>query len=132
YATQFVLLARAFSPDAPVGLLYGGVGLIFFAKHLIPSLTLMDVGIREGAAVFFLSTQLGLPQATAFNAAFFLFLLNLVAPAALGAPLLLRLRFEQSGDGDDDESSDDDTKRRPLGSNAGSSDTRAEQAGTLR
>jgi len=95
YATQFVLLARAFSPDAPVGLLYGGVGLIFFAKHLIPSLTLMDVGIREGAAVFFLSTQLGLPQATAFNAAFFLFLLNLVAPAALGAPLLLRLRFEQ-------------------------------------
>ncbi|PSQ67790.1 MAG: hypothetical protein BRD29_05350, partial [Bacteroidetes bacterium QH_2_67_10] len=33
--------------------------------------------------------------ATAFNAAFFLFLLNLVAPAALGAPLLLRLRFEQ-------------------------------------
>ena len=95
YLTQFVLLARAFSPGASLNMLYGGVALVFFAKFLLPSLTMMDVGIREGAAVFFLSVQFGLPQATSFNAAFLLFLINLVLPAALGAPLLLHLRFEK-------------------------------------
>lgn len=95
YATQFVLLARAFAPGASFALLYGGTGLVFFAKHLIPSLTMMDVGIREGAAVFFLHARLGVPEAAAFNAAFVLFLTNLVLPAAAGAPLLLRLRFEK-------------------------------------
>ena len=100
YTTQFVLFAKAFSPEAPFTLLYGGVGLVFFAKHLIPSLTMMDVGIREGAAVFFLSAQLGLPEVTAFNAAFFLFLTNLVLPAAAGAPLLLRLRLARGQDED--------------------------------
>ena len=95
YATQFVLLAKAFAPSAPFALLYGGAGLVFFAKHLIPSLTMMDVGIREGAAVFFLHARLGVPEAAAFNAAFVLFLSNLVLLAAVGAPLLLRLRFEK-------------------------------------
>lgn len=95
FVTQFVLLARAFSPNAPLTLLYGGAALVFFAKFLLPSLTMMDVGIREGAAVFFLSTQFGLPQATGFNAAFFLFLTNLVLPAALGAPFLTQLHFEK-------------------------------------
>lgn len=95
YATQFVLLAKAFAPGASFALLYGGTGLVFFAKHLIPSLTMMDVGIREGAAVFFLHARLGVPEAAAFNAAFVLFLTNLVLLAAAGAPLLLRLRFEK-------------------------------------
>lgn len=96
YVTQFVLLARAFSPAAALPVLYGGVVLVFFAKFLLPSLTLMDVGIREGAALFFLSTQLGLPQATSFNAAFLLFLTNLVLPAALGAPFLMQMRLSKT------------------------------------
>lgn len=90
YAGQFVLLGRAFAPDAAVGTLGLAVGLTLFAKHLIPSVTLLDVGVREGAAVTFFGL-LGLPTAAALNAGFALFVLNLALPAAVGLPFAWHL-----------------------------------------
>lgn len=92
YVTQFVLLVRAFAPEGPLGAAYLGIGLVYFAKFLAPSITLMDIGVREGFAVFFLG-HLGFPEAAALNAALLLFCLNLALPAAVGVPLLLRLRL---------------------------------------
>lgn len=95
YVTQFVFLVHALSPSPGIGIAYMGVALIFFAKSLLPSITLMDLGIREGAAVFFLGT-LGFPEAAALNAALLLFGINLILPAVVGIPLVLRMRMVRS------------------------------------
>lgn len=92
YASQFVLLLHAFTPQLDLTAAYLGVALTFYAKFLIPSITLMDLGVREGAAVFFLGA-LGFSQAAAFNASLLIFGSNIVLPALVGLPLLLRLRL---------------------------------------
>lgn len=91
YTTQFVLLLYAFLPDLSVISAYLGVSAVFFAKYLIPPVTLMDLGIREGAAVFFLAA-FGVTQAVAFDAAFLLFCINLLGPALLGVPFVFALQ----------------------------------------
>lgn len=97
YTLQFVFLAFAFGA-AGLWAIYLGVTLTFFAKFLIPSITAMDLGIREGAAVFFFG-QLGLGGAAAFNASFLLFFTNLILPAAVGLPFVLRLRLKSAPSG---------------------------------
>ncbi len=99
YVTQFVLLIRAFVPEGSFLAAYLGIGLVYFAKFLAPSITLMDLGLREGFAVFFLG-QLGFPEAAALNAALLLFCLNLALPAAAGVPLLLRLNLGRGASDD--------------------------------
>ncbi len=96
YTSQFVCLLYAFSPSLHAVKAYLGTGLTFFAKFLIPSLTILDIGVREGASVFFFG-RLGVPEAAAFNAAFLLFCLNLLVPAAAGLPSVLRLRLARTG-----------------------------------
>ncbi len=92
FAGQFVLLVLAFERAAPLGAVVVGVALVFFAKAAIPGVTLGDLGVREGAAVFFLGT-LGVGGAAAFDAALALFGINLLLPALVGLPLVLRLRI---------------------------------------
>lgn len=91
YLTQLALLVRAFAPEAGALPLLAGGALTFYAKFLVPSLTLLDLGIREGAAVFFFS-RLGVEAAAALNASLVLFGLNLLVPALAGAPFVLGLR----------------------------------------
>ena len=95
YSTQFLLLLMAIVPNADVSLALLGIALVFFVKLLLPPVTLMDVGIREGAAVFFLGS-LGFPEAAALNASLLLFTINLLVPAAAGLPLVMRLRLSNT------------------------------------
>jgi len=97
FALQFVLLGWAFAPGASLGLLVLAVGCTYFAAFLIPPVTLMDLGIREGAAVFFFGL-LGLGEATGLNASFLIFLLNLILPAAAGLPFLRGLHLASTDD----------------------------------
>lgn len=92
FSSQFVLLVFAFQPDASWLPVAAGVSLVFFAKSAIPSFTLGDLGVREGVAVFFLGT-LGVAAAAAFEASLVLFGINLLLPALVGLPLVLRLRI---------------------------------------
>ena len=92
FSLQFVCLVFAFAPAAAWLLTVGGVALVFFAKSAIPSFTLADLGIREGAAVYFM-TALGIAGAAAFNAAFLLFCVNILLPSLVGVPFILKLRF---------------------------------------
>jgi uncharacterized membrane protein YbhN (UPF0104 family) len=92
FSLQFVLLVVAFEPAAPWLAVAIGVALVFFAKSAIPSFTLGDLGIREGAAVFFLGA-LGIASAAAFEASLVLFGINLLLPALIGLPFVLRLRL---------------------------------------
>ena len=92
FTGQMVCLGAAFAPSAPVGLLWAAAGLTFYVKYLVPSLTVLDLGIREGgAAVFF--QLFGLGAADGLNAALLLFTINLLVPALLGAPLVPKLRL---------------------------------------
>ena len=92
FSGQFVLLAHALAPEAPVWGAWAAVALVFFAKSAIPQVTLGDLGVRETVAVFFLGT-IGVSAAAALDASLSLFAINLVLPALAGVPLLLRLRL---------------------------------------
>jgi len=90
FTGQFVCLTLALAPSLSVELVSAAVSLTFYAKYLLPSLTLLDLGLREGAAVFFFSV-LGLPSAVALSAALLLFTLNVLLPAVVGLPTVARL-----------------------------------------
>lgn len=94
FSAQFVLLAHAVAPDAGWAGLWLSVALIFFAKSAVPQITLGDLGIREGAAVFFMGAY-GVEAAAALDASLTLFALNLLLPAVVGAPLLVRLQLRR-------------------------------------
>jgi uncharacterized membrane protein YbhN (UPF0104 family) len=92
FTGQLACLGAAFAPSAPVGLLWGAAGLTFYVKYLVPSLTVLDLGVREGGAALFFQL-FGLGAAAGVNAALLLFTINLLVPALLGAPLVAKLRF---------------------------------------
>ncbi len=94
FSTQFVLLVHAFAPETAWGATAVAVALVFFAKSAVPQVTLGDLGVREGAAVFFLGAH-GVAPAAALDASLSLFALNLFLPALIGTPFLLQLRLRQ-------------------------------------
>jgi uncharacterized protein (TIRG00374 family) len=63
--------------------------LMMFAKTIIPPVSIGELGIREGASVFFI-TQIGLSASTGFNASILLFFINLLIPSLIGLTLLLK------------------------------------------
>lgn len=89
---QFVCLAWAIRPSASLFLLSVACGLTFYVKYLIPSLTFLDLGIREGGAVFFFQV-LGVGAATGLSAALLLFSINVLIPAVIGLPFVTRLQM---------------------------------------
>ncbi len=93
FVIQFVLLVRAF--DATVGFMTStqAAASVFLLKTVLP-VAFGDLGIREGAAVFFFERN-GVSAAHAFQASFLLFLINVGIPALLGLPMLLKTRAEQ-------------------------------------
>ncbi|HEX7072180.1 MAG TPA: lysylphosphatidylglycerol synthase transmembrane domain-containing protein [Rhodothermales bacterium] len=89
YVTQYAVLLHAFGAEVPwIHALTAGA-IVFFGKLLIPPVTFTDVGIREGVSVY-VAGFFGIAGAVAFNAAFGLFLINLVIPSVVGVPFLLR------------------------------------------
>ena len=88
---QFFILISAFQHIAvSTGLI--SIPLII-AVNSIP-ITIAGLGLREGAAVFFLS-RFGVPEASALNSALLLFALDLLIPGLLGLALIPRGRREQ-------------------------------------
>ncbi len=86
YILQFCLLARAFQ-TLPWLAAVTATTSTFFAKTLLP-VSLADLGIREGAAVFFFQKfQVG--KVTAFNSSILLFSINVLIPTVLGLLFLL-------------------------------------------
>ncbi len=92
FNTQLVLCLMAFQHDLVPRLAYLAAMLVFYTKVVIPPVTFMDLGIREGASTFFLS-QMGYSGAAAFSGALLLFAINILLPALLGLPFVSRIRF---------------------------------------
>lgn len=86
---QYVLLVTAFSHHFDfVNYFWVGI-LIFFSKSVIPPVSIGDLGIREGASVFFISF-IGENGSIGFNASIFIFLINILIPAVVGMFLLFQ------------------------------------------
>jgi uncharacterized protein (TIRG00374 family) len=89
FLIQYVLLVSAFSHNHNVLEYFWAGNLIMFTKTVIPPISLGELGIREGASIYFL-TQMGETSAIAFNSSIFLFIINLLIPALIGLALLFR------------------------------------------
>lgn len=89
FATQLAVGVWAFAPGASALHLAVGAGVTYYLKFLIPSLTFLDVGVREGAAILAFG-WMGVPEAAALNGALVIFVVNLALTATLGAFFLRR------------------------------------------
>ncbi len=69
-----------------------GISALLLTKMVLP-ISFGDLGIREGAAVFYFS-YLGVPSVAAFNAALLIFVINFFVPALLGSWFVFKLKGE--------------------------------------
>ena len=84
YLIQFSLLISAFtsSPDYLLFFLVGAA--VMFTKTFLLPFGFGDLGVREGAAVYFI-TLLGFSGAAGFSASILLFTINLLIPSLIGS-----------------------------------------------
>lgn len=113
FAGQLALLARAFAPEATLAALSGAASTTYLGAFLIPPVTIMDLGIREGAAVFFFGVW-GLGDAVGFNASILIFAINIVLPSALGIPFVGSLHLSPSTASERGRSAPDTAASRPA------------------
>ncbi len=88
FTFQMTLLLVAFSGELNLLMFFFVANLVIFAQIVIPPIALGEVGVREGAAVYFLQ-NLGYSGAIGFSAALSLFFINLLIPSIIGLTLLL-------------------------------------------
>jgi uncharacterized membrane protein YbhN (UPF0104 family) len=89
FIIQYALLSSAFSGHYNfIHYIWAG-NLVMFAKTIIPPISLGDLGVREGASVFFLQ-KFGEAKSAGFNSSIFLFLINVLLPSVIGMFLLLK------------------------------------------
>ena len=86
---QYALLVFAFSDHLGLLKYFWAGNLMMFAKTVIPPISLGELGIREGASVFFIS-WMGESASTGFNASIFLFFINVLIPSIIGLVLNLK------------------------------------------
>ena len=86
---QMFLLLNAFS-QVNAGDAFLGFAAMMFLKSLVP-ISLGDLGIREWGSVYFYE-QLGIANATALNASFLLFAINILLPSLIGLIFIPRPR----------------------------------------
>jgi len=89
FLIQYALLVSAFSNHFDFGNYLWAANLIMFAKTIIPPISFGELGIREGASVYFL-TKMGETASVGFNSSIFLFIINLLIPALIGVGMFLR------------------------------------------
>ncbi len=88
---QYHVLILAFENSSFMNSFWS-VGATLFTKILLP-ISFGDLGIREGAAVYFYSL-FGVAQSTAFNAALLIFVINFILPALVGSYFVFKLHWE--------------------------------------
>jgi uncharacterized membrane protein YbhN (UPF0104 family) len=87
YLLQFMILIAAFSHHFDAINYFWAVVLIMFTKTILSPLSLSELGVREGASIFFL-TQMGETSSTAISASLVLFVINIIVPSLIGLFLL--------------------------------------------
>lgn len=83
YIIQFAILVAAFSHNYYILNYIWSGNLVMFSKTIIPPISFGELGIREGASVFFIQ-QFGESASVGFNASIFLFFINVLIPSLIG------------------------------------------------
>lgn len=94
FTTQFVLLLLAFNMPFSIALFFM-VMFIFLIQTLVPSVALLEIGVRTNVALF----VLGLISDNAIgilSASLLLWMINLMLPALVGAFLLFKIKNSNS------------------------------------
>ncbi len=86
---QFSILIFAFGGELNLLDALVAALLVFFSKSFFPPISLGDIGVREAMAVFFFGF-FGVAEQTAFNAAMFLFVINLLLPSLFSLKYLAK------------------------------------------
>lgn len=89
FLVQYSLLVAAFSNHSNYFYYLWAGNLVMFSKTIIPPVSIGELGIREGASVYFI-TMLGESASVGFNASIFLFFINVLIPSLIGFILLLK------------------------------------------
>ncbi|HRR08924.1 MAG TPA: lysylphosphatidylglycerol synthase transmembrane domain-containing protein [Rhodothermales bacterium] len=92
FSVQCLLVLYAFGAQIHWTNAVLAIALFFYANSVIPSPALAGLGVREGSAVFFMGF-FGVPAAIAFSTSLLLYVINIVLPAIIGLPLVLRLKL---------------------------------------
>lgn len=89
FTVQMTILLSAFSWESNFIQFLYVANLVIFTQIVIPPIAFGEIGVREGAAVYFIK-YFGYTSAVGFNAAISLFTINLLFPSLIGFALLLR------------------------------------------
>ncbi len=92
FTTQYCLIIHLLIPEIPVLSMVMIMFIIFFIQSALPSLDLLDIGVRALTATYFFgfvtNQDVAIMAATAC-----IWLVNLIIPAILGSVFVLKLNF---------------------------------------
>jgi len=94
FSTQFYILLRAFGLDIPFHDAFILISMTYFVVTAIPTVALIDLGIRGSVAIFFISMYFPdkhLVAASILYATTLIWIINLAFPALLGLLFINRL-----------------------------------------
>jgi uncharacterized membrane protein YbhN (UPF0104 family) len=92
FTSQYLLIMNLLIPGIPVYQSAFLVFILFFVQSALPSLDLLDIGVRSMTATYFFSfitTQ----EIAVMAAAALIWLVNLIIPAILGSFFVFKLKF---------------------------------------
>ncbi|MXV17900.1 lysylphosphatidylglycerol synthase domain-containing protein [Hufsiella ginkgonis] len=92
FTFQYYLVIHLLIPALPAFEMVMMVFILFFVQSALPSLDLLDVGVRSLTATYFFS-YITDQQVAIMAAASAIWLVNLIIPAILGTIFVLKLRF---------------------------------------
>ncbi|MHC1777275.1 MAG: lysylphosphatidylglycerol synthase domain-containing protein [Lentimicrobium sp.] len=94
FSVQFYILLRAFSLDIPFFNAFVLISMIYFVMTAIPTVALVDFGIRGSVAIYFISMYFpgsSLVATSILSATTLIWIINLALPALLGLLFINRL-----------------------------------------
>jgi hypothetical protein len=92
FTAQYCLIIHLLIPDIPLFQISMMIFILFFVQSALPSLDLLDIGVRAYTATYFFSyitdQEIAIIAATGC-----IWLINLVVPAILGSVFVFKLNF---------------------------------------
>ena len=92
FTTQYILIIHLLIPEIPFYQVSLLVFILFFVQSALPSLDLLDIGVRSMTATYFFSFITHQEIAIMASAAS-IWLVNLIIPAILGSFFVFKLNF---------------------------------------
>lgn len=92
FSTQYCLVIYLLIPDIPVFSMVMILFILFFIQSALPSLDLLDIGVRASTATYFFAFITG-HEIAIMAATACIWLINLIIPAILGSVFVLKLNF---------------------------------------